>query len=116
MWDLPSLNPVFKLSLFGFPYYRNWEGISDFIVEDGRSVFYATNEKQSIPRYYLPDNYDNNGYLAGYYIRIRDPQSGTNPVLNERCSRWIEKNDPIKIFYFGDKVLAEIYLIPGDWK
>jgi len=115
-WDLPSLNPVFKLSLFGFPYYRNWEDISDFIVKDGRSVFYATNEKQSIPRYYLPDNYDNNGYLAGYYIRIKDPQSGTNPVLNERCSRWIEKNDPIKIFYSEDKVLAEIYFVPEDWK
>jgi 4-amino-4-deoxy-L-arabinose transferase-like glycosyltransferase len=115
-WDFPSLNPVFKLSLFGFPYYRDWEGISDFIVKDGKSTFYATNEKQSIPRYYLPDGYVNDNYLAGYYIRVRDPQSGTNPVLNERCAKWIEKNDPIKVFYSGDKVLAEIYFIPEDWK
>ena len=116
VWDFPSLNPVFKLSLFGFPYNRNWEGISEYITGDGRSFYYASNEKRALPRYYLPDYYFNDSSRAGYYIQIIDPQSGTNPIINERSAKWIENNEPEKVFYRGEKVLAKIYFMPDSWR
>lgn len=115
VWKFPILNPVFKLSLFGFPYNRNWEGISDYITTDNRSFYYTTNEKKSLPRYYLPDSYINDSSRAGYYIFIVDPQSGTNYVINQRSAKWVDSNEPVKVFYEGDKVLSKIYLIPEDF-
>lgn len=115
IWKFPILNPVFKLSLFGFPYNRNWEGISDYIATDNKSFYYSTNEKKSLPRYYLPDSYVNDSDRAGYYIFIVDPQSATNYIINKRSAKWADNNDPVKVFYEGDKVLSKIYLIPEDF-
>ncbi|HNU76650.1 MAG TPA: hypothetical protein PKL88_02960, partial [bacterium] len=115
LWKFPILNPTFKLTLFGFPYGRNWEDISKFITTDGKSVYYATNEKPSLPRYYLPSNYVNDTEMAGYYIFINDPLSMTKYVINKRCASWADTNDPVKVFYEGDKVLSKIYLIPEDF-
>ena len=115
VWNFPTLNPVFNLNLFGFPYNRNWEGISEYITSDNKSFYYTTNEKKSLPRYYLPDSYINDSSRAGYYIFIFDPQSGTNYVINKRSAKWIESNEPVKVFYNGDKVLSKIYLIPENF-
>ena len=115
IWKFPILNPVFKLSLFGFPYNRNWEGISNYITADNKSFYYTTNEKKSLPRYYLPGSYVNDSDGAGYYIFIVDPQSATNYVINKRSARWVDNNEPVKVFYEGDKVLSKIYLIPEDF-
>lgn len=116
VWKFPILNPTFKLTLFGFPYSRNWEDISKFIIEDGRSVYYATNEKPSLPRYYLPNNYVNDTGMAGYYIFINDPLSMTKYVINKRCASWVDTNDPIKIYYNKEgEVVAKLYYIPETY-
>jgi len=115
IWTFPILNPVFKPSLFGFPYNRNWEGVQSYILNDGRSTYYTTNERKPIPRYYL-HVLEHNSSKAGYYIRVIDPQSGTNDILNDRSARWVKDNKPEKSFYVNNNLVSEVYFIPENWK
>jgi hypothetical protein len=105
---------AYQVSLFGFPYYRNWIGIRDFIMQDNQSQYYTSNEKKSIPKYYLGKDRDNNN--AGYIVIISKAQSGNNVILNKRAAHWVKYHDPIKIFSYDGRNISKVYLMPQDWK
>lgn len=105
LWTLPAPSPVYHLSMFGFPYYRHWEEIADFILSDSGVVpcprnkpletcthgndkvtFYSTNERDSIARYHIPYSKETN--KAGYYVYIRDPQSFSHELNQEKVEYW----------------------------
>lgn len=115
IWEFPEPTPVFHLSMFGFPYYRHWEEIGDF-VENGEAYipcpankeftecpfklakvrYYSTNERSSMSRYHISFNKDTDS--AGYYVYIRNPQSFTNEILSDKAAYWAENYEPAKSF------------------
>lgn len=115
IWEFPKPTPIFHLSMFGFPYYRNWEEIGDFVEEDiayipcpahkdfnqcpfrvGKIKQYSTNERSSISRYHI--SFNKNTDLAGYYVHIKNPQSFTNEILSDKARYWADTYAPEKSF------------------
>jgi hypothetical protein len=114
LWELKKPNTGYQLSLFGFPYFRGWNDIAEFLTTDGRSNFYWDNEKASLSRYYIP--LERNNQKAGYFLRINRPQTFTSEIINKRGASWMLKNTPIKVFYNGTgRQVASVYLVPEYW-
>lgn len=114
VWEFYPQSPVFHLSIFGFPYYRNWEGISDFIKQYPDSTgFYSTNERDSIARHHIRLKKDTNN--AGFYVFIHNPQSFTKYSTQEKSEYWRTTYEPVKVFEREGRVLSEIfYMEPGS--
>ena len=105
-------NPIFHLSLFGFPYNRGWEEIQTFVSENNNGAF-STNERPSIPRFYigLPKATDK----AGPYVSIVNPQSFAAELLQSKAKYWGSQYEPDRIIYRDGEIVARIYMmIPGQ--
>lgn len=108
-WTLPKPTPIFHLSMFGFPYYRHWNEIDDYIRSGEKALYYTTNERVSIARFHI--DLEKDGEKAGYYVYIRNPQTFTNEVTNKRISDWMTSNRPVAEFSNEGKVVSQIYLV-----
>ena len=109
IWTLPKPTPIFHLSIFGFPYFRHWDNIGEYIKSDNKSQFYTTNERVSISRYHT--DLEKAGEKVGYYIYIKNPQTFTDQVTNIRINAWMQGNPPIVQYKNQDRVVSEIYLV-----
>ncbi|MFC1722337.1 ArnT family glycosyltransferase [Patescibacteria group bacterium] len=107
IWELHQPTPIFHLSMFGFPYYRNWEGISNVIVSSDNNGYYSTNERSSIARHFVPLNKSTND--AGHYIHILKPQSFNNKIQHEKAAYWSERYHPIFTFSRNGEDLVRVY-------
>lgn len=113
-WVLPRPSATYHLSIFGFPYNRDWDGIADYILNEipptpcpvegncpegdmPKITVYSTNERDSISRYYVP--YTRDIDQSGYYIFIHDPQSFSAEITQEKARYWLKKYEPVKTFY-----------------
>jgi len=85
----------YKLWTFGFPYYRGWEEIREFVTTTENNGFYATNENSSISIFYVPYRY----YVerAGHYIYIHNPQSFRTRDTRDKVQYWRAKHKPVKV-------------------
>ncbi len=112
-WTLHVPTASYHLSMFGFPYFRDWESIGEFIQNHDSSVkYYSTNERDSISRHYIHLKKDANP--SGYYVYIRFPQSFTNEVNHEKVLYWSSKYPPIYTLSKGGLDLVNIYqMAPG---
>ncbi len=117
VWEFHRPAAIFHLSMFGYPYYRDWEGISKFVAGHvpeypltGGEKYYSTNERRSITRYYLP--YQRGTDETSYFVYIVNPQSFTEKILNKKAGGWAETHEPIKTFVVDGKEAAKIYLLP----
>lgn len=109
LWTFPKPNPVYHVSAFGFPYFRNWQEIGDFIRMKPEIVAYNTNERSSISRFYVDLEKDTD--LAGYYIYIKNPQSFTNSIPHEKAQYWSERYEPeFTLTRFG-KDMVRVYVM-----
>lgn len=111
---IPDLTtPVYtieqKLPLFGFPHYRHWNEINDYIndqnAELGEDFGYITNEDKTISEWYIDAKYraDNGFYIIG----VREP---VNFVKDTNFPQYSGKTE-IKRFYNGDQWVVKIYRI-----
>lgn len=112
LWMLSKPVATYHLSLFGFPYYRHWDEIGDFIIADGKYDFYSTNERETISRFYIPLKKD--GGKIGYYIHIIHPQTLVDDLNNKRVVRYTYYNEPTKVFVNGSRIVAKLYSLPVD--
>ncbi len=113
VWTFPRPTPIFHLSMFGFPYYRNWEGIRDFIVHQPEVTAYTTNERDSIARYYI--HLEKDTQKAGFMVYIKNPQSFTNDITNPKVSYYVGKLAPMFVFSRNGREFVQIYNMPtGD--
>lgn len=113
IWTLPKPTPIYHLSMFGFPYFRNWEGIRDFVKQHPEVTAYSTNERKSIARYYV-GNLPKDSTLAGFYVYIKNPQSFTNEILNEKPNYWVQLHKPDYVFSRRNRDYTEVYIMtPG---
>lgn len=112
-WDIARPNAMYHLSVFGFPYYRHWEEIEDYVRENNLNGVFGTNERKSIPRFYLED-FDKEGATATQYIYIDNPQSFSEDILQNKPYYWIRilKKSPDTVYKNGDEVVARIYNMP----
>ena len=104
--------PVFHLSMFGFPYNREWKQIAEFLNQNPND-YYSTNERVTVTRYLIKNPKDGN--QARYFVFIENPQMFTNDISNSRARTFIANNKPIKEIktQSGNKVL--IYEIPKGY-
>ncbi len=113
-WDFAKPSASFHLSLFGFPYSRDWEEIRNYIRLNQSSSFYTTNERDSIARYYVP--LVKSGESIGYYVYIYNPQSFTDKIMNERAKQWVDANQPVRTITKDGREVAKIYMIPQNFQ
>lgn len=112
-WEFPRPTPIFHLSMFGFPYYRNWAEIGDFIEASENNGYYSTNERKSIARYHIP--FEKDTEEAGHFVYIKNPQSFTNEIIYEKADYWAENYPPVLTFFKnGDAVVKVFYMPKGS--
>jgi hypothetical protein len=114
-WVLSKPETKGDLWIFGFPYYRHWEEIGQFVEANSTSGYYSTNEKTSIVEKYLPPSeYQYDLEQSTCYIHIENPQSGKNKLANEKILYWTKNHQPDKVFKNNGIPVAELYLMaPG---
>lgn len=114
-WTIHKPEVRYHLSVFGFPYNRHWDEIQAYIRENGTPgyTYYGTNEKKSIPRFYMED-YDKEGSEAEYYIYVYKPQSFNESILQDKPYDWIRnhKRDPVLTFTDYGKDVVKLYKMP----
>ena len=113
IWTLPIPTPIYHLSMFGFPYYRNWEGIGDFISQFPEVEAYSTNERKSMARYYIP--LEKGTEKAGFFVHVRHPQSFTENIIYEKADYWAQNYEPVHTLSRFGRDLVRVYLMePGS--
>jgi len=110
LWTIGGPVDDYKLWTYGFPYYRRWEDIGVYVTSTANNSFYATNENTSISKFYVPLSYFVE--QAGYYIYIHEPQSFERQDLRAKTRYWREHYEPVKVFEYEGRVVAEIYDMP----
>lgn len=113
IWTFPKPTPIYHLSLFGFPYYRNWDGIGQFIKQYAEITYYSTNERKALVRYHIPLDKDTN--KAGFYIHVKYPQTFSEAPTNEKSAYWMENYQPIFTLTKNGQDLVRMYIMePGS--
>lgn len=110
-WTIGGEKEGYKLWSYGFPYYRRWEDIREYVSTHESNGYYATNETTSISVFYVPYKY----YVerAGYYIYIHNPQNYRNRDGRNKIHYWQVNYKPDKVFEYNGRVIAEIYYMPA---
>ena len=114
LWTFHKPSAMFHLSMFGFPYFRNWEKIEQVVTQDSmenRILFYSTNERQTISRYYIP--FQKDADRAGYYIYIESPQSFTDQIVSDKAAYWAQNHEPIYVGKSTSATSVKIYYMPN---
>jgi 4-amino-4-deoxy-L-arabinose transferase-like glycosyltransferase len=112
IWRFPKPDTNYHLSLFGFPYYRDWEGVREFTKQHPDVQAYSTKENRSISYYYidLPKDIDR----AGFYIYIKSPQSFIENTENEKYIYWSKKYEPeFTLTRYGRDMVRVYVMEPG---
>jgi len=111
-WVVGGPGPVhdYRPWVYGFPYYRGWEEIRDFVTTTENNGYYTTNEETSISIYYVPFTYFAD--RAGHYIYIHAPQSFESKDRDPKPHYWRKHYKPVKVLENNGKVVAEIYYMP----
>ena len=111
-WTIGGIEPGYLLRIYGFPYYRNWEGIAEYLASQNSSENYVTNEDERLSRYYIPYKY--NLIKAGYFIYIYNTQNIWERDLRAKELFWRKQHPPDQQFRFEGRLLADVYkMSPG---
>lgn len=112
-WTLRSPSPDvterYALSMFGFPYFRDWENIGEFIREHSDFNSVGANEPDVVTNFYVRKS-GRKFSPYRYYISIENPRSFI-PILNDRMAEIIQTQKPVQRVVASGETLAEIYLI-----
>lgn len=111
LWTLPKPSPIFHLSMFGFPYYRNWEGVKRFVATHPEIKGYSSNERKAITRYFI--NLPKRGDVPSFYILVKNPQSFTDYPENTTTQEWMQNHAPEYEFVRNSDERIKIYLLPA---
>ncbi|MFN2127426.1 MAG: ArnT family glycosyltransferase [Anaerolineales bacterium] len=110
-WDI-ELPYKIRLPLYGFPYYRNWEGISRYLAARPERMRYVSNEKKEITSYYLPDQRGKKKYM--YIIYIRSPQIRVEDMVPE-FSKLFRNETPIYTFEKNSQIYSAVFRVRRNY-
>jgi 4-amino-4-deoxy-L-arabinose transferase-like glycosyltransferase len=110
--DLKRVDKNYHLFLYGFPYNRGWDQISDYFkgLSGVRGVY--TNDNDTIAQYYLKGiDYTPPGsnFLPQYYIDVKNNQE-VNVQKHDLSILLGVKYEKIKEIFFDGSLTAEIYI------
>lgn len=108
-WTFPQINLLYHSSLFGFPYYRDWEGIREFVSSFPEIIAYVTNERQAISRYFIPLNSKKDE--AGFFVYVKNPQSFENNIMYDKAAYWVSHYQPVHTLTRNGNDLVRIYIM-----
>ena len=113
-WKLGGLtNPEYQVWTYGFPYYRHWDEVREYVMSHDPNGYYSTNEEKEISNYYIPMPTDID--RSGYYIHIYCPLDLKERLEKDKICYWMKNHPPVKEFKNGGLVVTQIYLMPeGD--
>lgn len=112
-WSIEKPNLEYRVWAFGFPYFRHWEAIGEYVTSTENNGYYSTNENKPIAGHYAPYQFDIN--RSGFYIHIYNPQSFRDKLADDKIRYWTKNYQPVKVFKNQYSVVAEIYDMPeGD--
>jgi 4-amino-4-deoxy-L-arabinose transferase-like glycosyltransferase len=109
-WTVGKPDETYRMWAFGFPYFRRWDEIGNFVSLNSDSRYYSTNENKSIASYFIPYPFDIN--RSGYYIHIYHPQSLRERLADDKVRYWTKNYSPVRVFDVGGKIVAAIYQMP----
>lgn len=109
VWTITKPSPAFHLSLFGFPYNRQWETLA-YVINASDAPYYSTNERDNISKFYIHKLKDTDS--AGYYILVENPQNLAPDAGGEKIVYWSSLHEPVMLIMRGQKTLARLYLMP----
>lgn len=108
-WTFSQVNLLYHSSLFGFPYFRDWEGIREFVTSFPEVTAYMSNERQAISRYYIP--FDREKEAAGFFVYVKSPQSFENNIIYDKAAYWISRYQPVHTLTRNGSDLVRIYIM-----
>lgn len=102
-----TVDKQYHLYLYGFPYYRGWDQVRDYLyAKQGVRNFY-TNDNAVTAKYYLM-KYDisqpGSNFLPQYYIFVQNGQEFKNPTEAFLQSYTVDKE-----FWENGVLLATVY-------
>lgn len=109
VWTFPPTNPTYHTSLFGFPYYRDWQGIREFVLAFHDIEAYTSNERGPITRYYIPLYRIKE--QAGFFIYVNNPQSFEENIVYDKAAYWVSKYEPVHTLTKNGVDLVRIYIM-----
>lgn len=109
-WTVSKPDTEALLWMYGFPYYRHWEEIGDYVTSANGNGYYSSNEKIRISRHYVPHPYDIEE--SGHYIHIYNPHNFKDKLAKEKIRYWTKNYRPVKSFENDGRVVVEIYEMP----
>lgn len=101
VWTINQPSAVYHLSLFGFPYYRGWDEIANYIHSSENTGYYSTNERTSMTSYHIDFKKDTD--KSGHYIVIKNPQSLIQGATQKKSSYWTKHYPPVFQTFKCDK-------------
>ena len=112
-WVLSKPETKGDLWIFGFPYYRHWEEIGQFVQANCPMGYYSTNETTAIAENYIPtQDYQYDPDLSTCYIHIEHPQSFRSTLANDKNTYWTKNHKPDQVYENDGRPVAEIYVMP----
>jgi hypothetical protein len=116
LWTLrrppAEITENYTLSMFGFPYFRNWEGIGEYIRDHNDFNSVSANEPDVVTNFYVRKN-GRRFSPYRYYISIQNPRSYV-PFLNERMAVLASTQEAAYRILDGEETIAEIFLIENQ--
>jgi len=104
-----SVTDRYTLSMFGFPYFRDWENIGKYFQDHSDFNTVGANEPDVVTNFYVRKS-GRRFSPYRYYISIQNPRSFV-PVLNERMAALLNTQEPVYRIMKDEETLAEIFLI-----
>ena len=109
-WTIGGIEEGYRLRIYGFPYYRRWDEIGEYVTSKMRSGYYVTNEVEFLAGYYIPYKFD--PIKAEYFIYIYNPQTIFERHLSRKLLYWRKHYPPDKQFELDGKPVADVYKMP----
>ncbi len=110
-WTLGDPDRTYYLWNYGFPYYRHWDEIRDYVMAHDPNGYYSTNEEKDIAGYYIPQAFDID--QSGYYIHIYHPTNFKDELSKEKIRYWMKNHPPVIVYSTEGRVVAEVYKMPA---
>ena len=104
-----TITDEYTLSMFGFPYFRDWESIGKYIQDHSDFNTVSANEPDVVTNFYVRKS-GRRFSPYRYYISIQNPRSFV-PFLNERMAALVNTQKPVYRIVEDEETLAEIFLI-----
>jgi len=105
---IPKLRQDLQVFAYGFPYYRNWDEIAEYLEPYDLGFPFYTNDNNTLGRFYLRKFKLYSGRQTMFFVDVNNNQLDDNRIPE----RYLDESAyyPAKDFYHNGNVTATVYL------